>query len=95
MITIKVHWLAQLRTAAGKADEVVDMPDRATLADLLVQLAAGAAEPLRGQLLPTGDQRAGSPMLLVNDRNIPRPSAADQRLVEGDEVTLLPPISGG
>ena len=92
---ICVQWLAQLRDAAGKAEETVEVPDDLTLADLLDRLACDAEGAL-GELLDGGSAGAGRRFLLVvNDATVGPGAAATHILQEGDCVALLPPISGG
>lgn len=58
----------------------VDLPARATVADLLDSLAARP----EARRLPT-------PMVAVNRRY----ASSDTVIVPGDEVAILPPVAGG
>lgn len=84
-MTITVGYSGQARAATNRAREQVDLPDAATVDDLLAELAARYGDPFR----------AVAPALLIFvgedqvDRAAPRP------LKPNDEVTLLSPISGG
>jgi molybdopterin converting factor subunit 1 len=79
---INVRLFAILRDAAGTADLVLDLPEDATVALL--------AEPLLARYPALG-------------RHLPRVAYAvnrsyasrDTRLHDGDEVALIPPVSGG
>ena len=71
-----------LREAGGQIPATMELPSGATVADLLAQCEARHPEP------------AGlwSSIAVAVNREY---AAATQRLAEGDEVALLPPVSGG
>jgi molybdopterin synthase catalytic subunit len=81
-ITVRVRAFASLREALGFADRHVPMPIGASVAGLLARLAAENPEAR----LP--DRR----LVVAINRHPARP---DSLLEEGDEVALLPPVSGG
>ena len=88
-MNVVVRYFAQLRQAAGRADERVSLPGPCCVADLVKHLAQ-TNERLRGVLLDGGDVRA-SLLVFVGDEQ-----AGKQRpLNDGDEVTLMTPIAGG
>jgi molybdopterin converting factor small subunit len=90
---VSVRYMAQLRQAAGVAEESLDVDDGCAASDLAVRLAARHGSALR-RLLLTPDGRL-SPVILafVGDAQI----RADERLAlkDGDVITLLSPIAGG
>jgi molybdopterin converting factor subunit 1 len=76
-VQITVRLFAGLRERAG-ADEIeLELPDGATVADALAQLAHLAD---------------GAQVLLAVNREY---AAPDVRLAPGDEVAMIPPVSGG
>jgi len=81
-ITIKVLLFAQLRDRFGADELAVALPQEATGADLLSWLC-GCNPNVAGLL--------GVSRLAVNCEYVP----ADRELHEGDEVVILPPVSGG
>jgi molybdopterin converting factor small subunit len=84
-MTITLAYSGQARSATNRAREQLDLPDRATLNDLLADLARRYGDPFRAVaptlLIFVGDEQV--------DRDAPRSLRPD------DEVTLLSPISGG
>jgi molybdopterin converting factor subunit 1 len=81
-VTIRVRLFAVLREEAGEAEFPLQLPDGATVADV------------RGPLLeraPALRQRIGRVAYAVN-RSYVKP---DTRLNDGDELALIPPVSGG
>ena len=79
---VTVRLFASYRDIAGSGDLKVHLPDGATLRDLLE--AVTAEHPRLRGLRDT--------MLLAVNHEFAEPSA---RLRDGDEVALMPPVSGG
>src|SRR5262245_29403727 len=79
---IRVLLFGILKDLAGRSSEELSVPDRATAADVLVHYE----ERLAGKR-----QLLASVAISVNQEYSP----ADRRLFPGDEVALLPPVSGG
>ena len=88
-MNVVVRYLAQLRQAAGRAEERLDLPGGSSVSDLVKHLG-GRDGRLRGVLLDGGEAR-GSLLLFVGDEQASR----DRILQDGDEVTLMTPIAGG
>ena len=91
---LRVQYTAQLRTVVSHAEEVVELPEGTSLAELLAHLAIRHSDAGPHLLTSTGQIR---PSLLValNATAVPRDAAGSTTLHEGDEVALLPPIAGG
>lgn len=79
---VRVLFFGMLKDLAKKADDSVDLPDSSVVRDLLTHYEARI--PRLAQSLP-------SVALAVNQEY----ASADTMLHEGDEVALLPPVSGG
>ena len=92
-MVVTVEYTAQLKRAAGKVREDIELADSGTLLDLVNAIAKRHGEDLN-RLLRTED---GSPQTtvipFVGDDQV-RWDAADA-LRDGVTVTLLSPISGG
>jgi molybdopterin converting factor small subunit len=90
---VSVRYLAQLREAAGVAEETVDIDGPCTASELAARLAARHGEALRRMLL-AADGRL-SPVILAFAGNAQ--VGPDERLAlkDGDVITLLSPIAGG
>jgi MoaE-MoaD fusion protein len=78
-VRVVVRLFAGLRERAGTGREEVDLPDGARAEDIWAALSA-----------KLGDRPDGV-VLAVNRRYV----ADDEPLREGDEVALIPPVSGG
>ena len=79
---VRVRLFASLREAVGLPELTLELPDGATADQAWEQLAA-AHPPLRG--------RRASLMAAVNRRY----AGFDTRLADGDELSFIPPVSGG
>lgn len=82
VITVKVLCFAQLRDALGASDFTVPLPSDATGHALL-----GALRQRNSRIGPLLDVSR----LAVNQEY----AAANVRLQDGDEVVVIPPVSGG
>lgn len=82
VIIVKVLCFAQLRDHLGASDFTVSLPSDATGRELLDALRQRS--PLIGPLLDVS-------RLAVNQEYV----AANVRLQDGDEVVVIPPVSGG
>lgn len=79
---VKVRLFAQLRELAGTQEVVLELPEGATVRDGLLRLR---------ELFPELPIDGGRVAVAVNR------SYADggQMLADGDEMALIPPVSGG
>ena len=84
-VTVKLVYLARLRDAFGRSDETVTLADGASVGALLDQLRA-RGDPWSRELAPGRAFRVA-----VNHDVV----GADALLAGGDEVALLPPVTGG
>lgn len=82
---ITVRYFAQLRERAGRGSEVVELRDGETSVLALREQLAERTPSLRGAL-------CGAHLLVAVNREYATPETA---LRDGDEVALLPPVSGG
>jgi len=79
---VRSLFFAQYRDFAGADEMNVELPDGASVADLVVRLRGGEGGLSR---LPA------SPVVAVNMDYAPHSTA----LREGDEVAFIPPVAGG
>ena len=91
---LRVQYTAQLRAAVGRAEEVVELSDGGSLAELLNQLADSHGTA-RTHLVTEIGQVRPSLLIVVNDSAVSAREAAKTVLHSDDIVTLLPPIAGG
>ena len=80
-MSVTLLLFASYADAFGAPSLTVDLPEEATVGDLLTEMARRPG----GHVLPK------SPLVAVNQRYA-RPST---RISSGDEVALIPPVAGG
>lgn len=81
-MTVKIRFFAALREKAQRGECTLEVPDGATVSDVWAQLCTQypAIEPMSSCV-----------SFAVNRTYLPR----SHRLAEGDELALIPPVSGG
>jgi molybdopterin converting factor subunit 1 len=77
-----VRCFAAVREIVGVGELIVDLPEGAALIQLISQL---------GSQFPRLQALTGSLLFSVNREY----ASTDKRLAAGDEVALIPPVSGG
>jgi molybdopterin converting factor small subunit len=82
MTSLTVQLFASIRDAAGREEVVVDLPEDASAADLKGEIA---------RQMPAVEPHMESAAVVINHR-VARPH---DPIRPGDEVALLPPVSGG
>ena len=88
---VTVHYLAQLKRAAGVAGETVALAPGCNLTQLVVQLAANHADAFRTMVLDAGGHPQRALLYAVGDAQ----ADLDRVLCDGDIVTILTPMAGG
>lgn len=86
---VELLYFGVLRDMVGVPGEPVELPDGATVGELLEILRGRTSNPSRGSAVDEGLWR--SLAVSVNREY----SSLAEVLREGDEVALLPPVSGG
>ena len=81
-VRVKLLYFGVLRDRFGTSDEALDLEDGATVGELLDRLRPRAPE----------DDRLWRSLAVAVNREY---SGPDMVLRDGDEVALLPPVSGG
>jgi MoaE-MoaD fusion protein len=79
---VRVLFFGMLKDLAGKAEDSIDLPDGSHVRDVLVRYEAK---------IPRLKESLPSVAIAVNQQY----AGADTVLHDGDEVALLPPVSGG
>ena len=96
MITITLHTILDLKEVVGQRLTEIDLPDGATVGDFLAYLSERWGDELSGRLFDP-DSGAVLPYvrIMVNGQMIQFLEGMETPLAEGDEVLILPPVSGG
>ncbi len=91
MARISVKMFATVREAAGTTDCVLEADD---LADLVTQLR-NRFGPALSKTLDQLDSDTEGFVVLVNGLNVARRNRKTVKLLDGDDVAIFPPVSGG
>ena len=93
---VTVHTILELKKIIGQGEVEVSIVEGSTVESLLSLMIKTWGEKLSSYLC--GPDRA-SPLphmrIMVNGRDIGSLNGMDTALQEGDEVLILPPVSGG
>jgi sulfur-carrier protein len=82
-VTVRVRAFARMRELLGESEFDLDVADGATVADVWEALRARKREI---------DKLAASTRIARNGRVVP---LLHERVAQGDEIALLPPVGGG
>jgi molybdopterin synthase sulfur carrier subunit len=91
MAKVTVRMFATVRDAAGTDEVKVDGKDVSEVLRILGQRFGPSFKRLLEGLSSDPDKL----VILVNGRNPGSTRAVSQKLTDGDEVALFPPVSGG
>jgi molybdopterin synthase sulfur carrier subunit len=91
---VKVKFFALLREAAGTKELEEELEENATVRSLLERLGSKLPKRFR-ELVFEGQDVSKNVIILVNRRGIRELEGLETKLKDGDEVALLPPVSGG
>ncbi|MFN2165501.1 MAG: MoaD/ThiS family protein [Anaerolineae bacterium] len=94
MIKVTVHHYNMLRRLADQAREQVELPEGADVLDALRALSDRYG-PAAAELLFSSTGEPASHLVVFVNGQLTLPSVAVQPLADGDELKLLPAISGG
>jgi MoaD family protein len=92
---LRVQYTGQLRSAVGRSEDELELPEATTVPLLLRELSSRLGERAAPHLLAEGSDIPCGLLVVVNGAAVAASQAHHTRLSAGDTVTLLPPIAGG
>ena len=96
MITIRVRTILTIAKILGKGEVELSVPEKCTLRELIVILVSRYGDDLASSLLDPKTRSVFPHIrLMVNGRDIAFLNKMETVLQNGDEVLILPPVSGG
>jgi molybdopterin synthase sulfur carrier subunit len=96
MITVKVRTILAIKKILGKGEIELSVPEKSTLQELVTKLVNNFGDELASLLLESETRKVLPHIrLMVNGRDIAFLNGMDTVLQPGDEVLILPPVSGG
>ena len=91
LMRITIHYMAQIKRAAGCASESIDAADGASLREVLRALGERRGEPFRGMLLDDAGEPRKTLLFFVGEEH----GDPARVLRDGDTITILAPMAGG
>lgn len=96
MITVKVRTILTIAKILGRGEVELSVPEGSTLKELIAALVNRWGEDLASSLLEAKTQNVLPYIrLMVNGRDIAFLNKMETVLQNGDEILILPPVSGG
>ena len=96
MINVKVRTILTLKKIMGSGEIQLSLPEKSTLGELITNLVSNRGDELASHLYePNSKQVRPYIRLMVNGRDIAFLNRMETVLQSGDEVLILPPVSGG
>ena len=96
MITVKVRTILAIKKILGKGEIELSVPVKSTLQELVTTLLNRSGDELASLLLePETRNVLPHIRLMVNGRDIAFLDGMETVLQPGDDVLILPPVSGG
>ena len=89
---VKVLYFGILKDQFGAVEEQIELPGGSSAGELLEFLRGRTSNLLMSQEASRADQQLWRSLALAVNREYAQPTTV---LHEGDEVALLPPVSGG
>jgi len=93
---VLLKYFAYIADVVKKREEFINLPEDATVEDLLKKIAEIHGEKLQDYLYPK-PKRELNPILnfLINKVNIKDLNGLSTLLTEADEFVIIPPVGGG
>ena len=93
---IKIHYLGLVKTYTNKSQDEIELKDGASLSELLNKLAAEFGKQFNQDIYEP-DAKDVKPMftIMVNGIVMGQLNGVDTKLKDGDNVILMPLMTGG
>lgn len=96
MIRIKIHTILTLKKVLGQRETEIEIEDGSSVKDVISWMIKRWGEALSPHLFSPGtDQLLPHIRLLVNGQDVHFLNGTDTKLRDGDELTILPMLTGG
>jgi len=96
VINVKVRTILSLKKIIGSGEIQLSLPESSTLEELITNLVSSRGDELASHLYEPNSKRLRPYVrLMVNGRDIAFLNRMETVLRSGDEVLILPPVSGG
>lgn len=94
-IEVKVKFYAMLREATGKKMEIIKLPAKLSVGDLITLLVERYGDDFGKYIYDLGKEVRDYLSFMLNGININSLDGLNTMLRDGDVLSLLPPVGGG
>ena len=95
MIRVDVSFFSNVRALTGESGLTLELPDRSSVHDLLIIVAARYGDELREYLFTDEGGLHAHVVVILNGRGVGVLDGLGTTLNDGDRVAILPSIGGG
>ena len=95
VIQVEVSYFSNVRALTGESGSTLELPDRSSVHDLLIIVAARYGDELREYLFTDEGGLHSHVVVILNGRGVGVLDGLDSALNDGDRVAILPSIGGG
>jgi len=93
---VKVHYLGLVKSYTRRSQDELDLEDDASLSELLDKLAADFGKPLNPEVYePAKKEVKPTFTVMVNGIIIGQLNGVNTKLKNGDDIILMPLMTGG
>ena len=92
---ITIHFYSIFREMAGGKTFTVEVPDNASVKDLLEAIREQVSEEVYEKIFKFMEGRGAKTLIMVNGRNIKFLEGLDTKISEKDKIDIFPPGAGG
>jgi len=96
MTVVTIEYTLKFRNITGKDSEKIVLGDNATIKQILEHLKRNYGDDFEKEFTnPSGDQIAGTPLILLNGQALKLPENLNTNVEDGDIITFTYAIAGG
>ena len=94
-MSVVVELFGILARSAGTKQVSIEIDNRLSVEQLLDELSRRFGDQFKRQLINKTSKQYVPLLLMINGKDEPWEKTRTRELVDGDRVTILPPIAGG
>jgi molybdopterin synthase sulfur carrier subunit len=93
---VKVHYLGLVKSFTSKSQDELELEEGAPLSELLDKLAADFGKPFNSEVYESAKKEVKAMfMVVVNGVLIGQLNGVDTKLKDGDNIIVMPLMTGG
>jgi len=95
LIRVEVSYFSNVRALTRESGSILELPERSSVYDLLIVVAARYGDELREYLFTDENGLQSHVVVILNGRGVGVLDGLDTALYDGDRVAILSSIGGG